>query len=91
MAMSRGRRLSKRQKRRSLKRKNVKSRKVMRGGGKNKGACTAYMTGADYSQITAAQKFSYNPKNNMTDKEKGTPCLAQVFLDKFEFPPPSTE
>jgi hypothetical protein len=33
MAMSRGRRLSKRQKRRSLKRKNVKSRKVMRGGG----------------------------------------------------------
>jgi len=32
MAMSRRRRLSKRQKRRSLKRKNVKSRKVMRGG-----------------------------------------------------------
>ena len=31
MAYSRGR-LSKRQKRRSLKRKNVKSRKVMRGG-----------------------------------------------------------
>ncbi len=34
MAMSRGRRISKRQKRRSLKRKNAKSRKVMRGGGK---------------------------------------------------------
>ena len=38
MAYSRGRRLSKRQKRRSLKRKNVKSRKVMRGGGGVKGA-----------------------------------------------------
>lgn len=34
MATYRGGRLSKRQKRRSLKRNNVKSRKVMRGGGR---------------------------------------------------------
>jgi len=43
MAMSRGRRLSKRQKRRSLKRTNVKSRKVMRGGAITLTRCNAIL------------------------------------------------
>lgn len=54
MAMSRGRRLSKRQKRRSLKRNNVKSRKVMRGGGPK---CMSGWKRAQQEGTTAQEKW----------------------------------
>ena len=87
MAYSRGRRLSKRQKRRSLKRKNVKSRKVMRGGGifNGPGNCVARVNNAktDYDKRTEIEVFTNHSKYAKDVKNKLKPCDSQAFYNYF--------
>ena len=94
MATYRGGRLSKRQKRRSLKRKNVKSRKVMRGGKTvftGLGNCEAYVTNARNNKDDLDPKFAIDRffLGKFKEEVKGyetTPCKSKVFYENFVMP-----
>jgi hypothetical protein len=87
MAYSRGRHLSKRQKRRSLKMKNVKSRKVMRGGGifNGPGNCSARVANAqsNYEKRTEIEVFTNFGKYAKDVKNKNKPCESPEFYANF--------
>jgi hypothetical protein len=76
MAYSRGRHLSKRQKRRSLKMKNVKSRKVMRGGWNNLNNCNS-----EYLNLkTQPEQAAWMKKNGLGGQffQHGVTCQKLV-------------
>ena len=84
-------RLSKRQKRRSLKRKNVKSRKVMRRGSQftNLENCTTYVRNArnnteDSEPKYAIQRFYLGKFKDQVKGTEAVPCASTVFYENFK-------
>ena len=84
-------RLSKRQKRRSLKRKNVKSRKVMRGGSAFTGLsnCQTYVRNArsnteDPEAKYAIQKFYLGKFKEQVKGTDANPCGSAAFYENFK-------
>jgi hypothetical protein len=72
----------------SKRRKNVKSRKVMRGGRSifnGTDNCSARVANAksDYKKRTEIEVFTYYSKYAKDVKNKVRPCDSQVFYDNF--------